>query len=163
MRLILTEYINSLKEDGELDQLIQEILIAHSISVFSKPEKGRQRGVDIYAVGPDFEDKNIEKVFLIAVKKGDLDRRTWNTEQNSVYQSLNEIKDVFIRNNLAAQHKSLPIKIVVAFNGILKTTVQQDWRGYEENNPLYEYKLWTDGWLLKQFEEKLRYTMHRNC
>src|ERR1700761_1786179 len=100
MKLILTDYVNTLKEDKELDALIVDILKARGINIISGPDRGRQYGVDIYAVGPDFEDKNIEKVFLITVKQGDLDRRTWNTETNSAYQSLNEIKDVFIPNNL---------------------------------------------------------------
>ena len=82
MRLILTEYINSLKEDGELDKLIQDILRAYQIEIFTKPERGRQFGVDIYAVGKDFEDNNKKKVFLITVKQGDLDRQTWNVDQN---------------------------------------------------------------------------------
>lgn len=155
MRLLLTEYINTLKEDGELDALIQDILKANGIAIFSRPERGRQYGVDIYAIGPDFEDNRIEKVFLISVKQGDLDRRTWDLEQNSIRPSLDEIKDTFIRNNLAEQHKHLPIKIVVAFNGLIKTAVQQNWRGYTENNSQYEYTLWTEGWLLKQFEEHL--------
>lgn len=155
MKLILTDYISSLKEDKELDALIVDILKVKEINIISGPDRGRQHGVDIYAVGPDFEDKNIEKVFLITVKQGDLDRRTWNTETNSVYQSLNEIKDVFVHSNLLDQHKHLPIKIVVAFNGIVKTAVQQDWRGYAKNNRKYRYVIWNEGWLLKQFEENL--------
>jgi|GEM_PF-1912923 len=155
MKLILTDYINTLKEDKELDALIVDILKARGINIISGPDRGRQYGVDIYAVGPDLEDKNIEKVFLITVKQGDLDRRTWNTETNSVYQSLNEIKDVFIPNNLLDQHKKHPVKIVVAFNGLLKTAVQQDWKGYLKNNRKYKYVIWNEGWLLKQFEENL--------
>jgi hypothetical protein len=155
MKLILTDYISSLKEDKELDALIVDILKAKGINIISGPDKGRQHGVDIYAVGSDFEDKNIEKVFLITVKQGDLDRRAWNTETNSVYQSLNEIKDVFLHNNLLDQHKKLPVKIVVAFNGLIKTAVQQDWKGYTKNNRKYKYVIWNEGWLLKQFEENL--------
>lgn len=155
MRLILTEYISSLKEDRELDSLIQDILRAYKIAIFAKPEKGRQHGVDIYAVGQDFEDGNKKKVFLITVKQGDVDRQVWSASVNSIYQSLEEIKNVFIRNNLAAQHKTLPIKIVVAFNGLLKPTVQQDWRGYTETNSQYEYIIWDNNWLVEQFEQKL--------
>ena len=101
----MTEYISALKEDGELDMTIQNILRAYKFEIISKTEKGRQYGVDIYAVGNDFEDNNQKKVFLITVKQGDLDRRTWNTEQNSVQQSLDEIRTIFIRNNLAPTKK----------------------------------------------------------
>jgi hypothetical protein len=157
MKLILTDYIGSLKEDKELDKLIVDILKAKDINIISGPDRGRQYGVDIYAVGPDVENKNIETVFLVTVKQGDLDRRTWNTETNSVYQSLNEIKDVFINNNLLEQHRKLPIKVVVAFNGIVKTAVQQDWQGYIKNNSTSKrkYVIWNEGDLLKLFEENL--------
>ncbi|MEH3112580.1 hypothetical protein [Pedobacter terrae] len=155
MRLILTEYINSLKEDGELDKLIQDILRAYQIEIFSSPEKGRQYGVDIYAVGKDFEDGNKKKVFLITVKQGDLDRQNWNVHQNSVQQSIDEIRTVFVRNNLASQHKKLPVKIVVAFNGTLKQSVQQNWRGYADANPGFEYALWEIDFLVNNFQNKL--------
>jgi hypothetical protein len=155
MRLILTEYINSLKEDGELDKLIQDILRAYQIEIFSRPEKGRQYGVDIYAVGKDFEDGNKKKVFLITVKQGDLDRQNWNVHQNSVQQSVDEIRTVFVRSNLAPQHKKLPIKIVVAFNGMIKQSVQQNWRGYTESNPGFEYALWEIDFLVNNFQNKL--------
>lgn len=155
MRLILTEYINSLKEDGELDTLLQDILESYQVKVFSKPEKGRQNGVDIYAVGKDFEDDNKKKVFLITVKRGDLDRRIWNGDQNSVQQSLDEIRTVFVRNNLAPQHKNLPIKIVVAFNGMLKQSVQQNWRGYAESYSDYTYSLWEIGFFVDNFQNRL--------
>jgi len=155
MKLILAEYIDSLKEDGELDKLIQDILRAYGITIFVAPEKGRQFGVDIYAIGKDFEDNGREKVFLITVKQGDLDRNTWHGNQNSLQPSLEDIRTVFIRSNLAAQHKHLPVKIVVAFNGLLKQQMQQNWRGYTESHPEFDYALWNSGWILTQFEAKL--------
>ncbi|PTQ93948.1 hypothetical protein C8P68_1075 [Mucilaginibacter yixingensis] len=155
MKLILTEYINSLKEDGELDKLLQDILKAYGITIFTRPERGRQFGVDVYAVGKDPEDEGRKKIFLITVKQGDLTRQVWDADQNSVRQSLDEIRTVFIRNNLASQHKKLPIKIVVAFNGEFKQNVQQNWRGYTESYPEYEYALWQQGWFLEKFEDKL--------
>lgn len=155
MRLILTEYINSLKEDGELDVLIQNILRAYQFEIVSKTERGRQYGVDIYAVGKDFDDNNRKKVFLITVKQGDIDRNAWNASQNSVEQSLTEIRTVFIRNNLAPQHKKLPIKIVVASNGQIKQGVQQNWTGYCEQYPTFQYTYWGIDFLVNQFESKL--------
>lgn len=155
MKLILAEYINSLKEDGELDKVIQDILRVNGVEVFSKPEKGRQFGVDIYAVGKDFTDGNKRKVFLITVKQGDLDRRNWDAEVNSVRQSLDEIREVFVKNNLAPQHKKLPIKIVVAFNGLIKQSLQQNWAGYTNDHPKFEFALWQSDFLVEQFQEKM--------
>src|SRR5690606_28077451 len=150
MKLILTEYINSLKEDGELDKLIQDILLAHNFEIFSEPERGRQYGVDIYAVGKDFDDNGIRKVFLITVKQGDIDRQKWNTDQNSIHQSLEEIRTVFIRNNLAPQHVNLPKKIIVASNGRMKQAIQQNWRGYQESNTDYEHVYWGIDFLVNE-------------
>lgn len=155
MRLILTEYINSLKEDGELDVAIQNILRAYQFEIISKTERGRQYGVDVYAAGKDFEDNNRKKVFLITVKQGDLDRRNWNLEQNSVQQSLDEIRTIFIRNNLAQQHKELPIKIIVASNGQIRQSVQQSWVGYCDQYPDYQYAYWGIDFLVNHFENKL--------
>lgn len=154
MKLVLAEYISSLKEDGELDLLLQELLRAHEIEVFSRPERGRQYGVDIYAVGKDFEDNNKKKIFLITVKQGDLDRNMWQGGQNSLQPSLDEIRDVFIRNNIAPQHKKLPIKIIVATNGLMKQAIQQNWAGYTSNNP-YEYTFWGIDFLTDKFQNKL--------
>lgn len=151
----MTEYISSLKEDGELDALIQNILRAYQFEIISKTERGRQYGVDVYAVGKDFDDNNKKKVFLITVKQGDIDRNAWNSSQNSVEQSLDEIRTVFVRNNLAPQHRRLPIKIVVASNGQIKQSVQQNWTGYCEQYPAFEYAYWGIDFLVNHFENKL--------
>lgn len=155
MRLILAEYINSLKEDRELDVVIQDILRANSVEIFTKPERGRQYGVDIYAVGKDFTGDQKRKVFLITVKQGDLDRSNWDANVNSVRQSIDEIIDVFVPNNLASQHRKLPIKIVVAYNGLMKQGVQQNWVGYTNRHPTFEFDLWESDFLIYEFQDKL--------
>ncbi|WP_443938756.1 hypothetical protein [Pedobacter sp. MW01-1-1] len=155
MKLILAEYINSLKEDGELDKVIQDILRANGVEIFSRPERGRQYGVDIYAVGKDFTDDGKKKVFLITVKQGDLDRQNWNGEINSVRQSLDDIREVFIPNNLAPQHKKLPIKIVVAYNGLIKQSMQQNWKGYTSQYTNLDFALWEGDFLVEQFQHNL--------
>ena len=66
MRFIISEYITLLKEDGELDSLITDLLIAMKVTPISLPEKGRQHGVDIAAVGIDPDDKK-QKVFLLEI------------------------------------------------------------------------------------------------
>ncbi|WP_293924044.1 hypothetical protein [Sphingobacterium sp. UBA6320] len=155
MKLILAEYINSLKEDGELDKVIQDILRANGVEIFSRPERGRQYGVDIYAVGKDFTDDDKKKVFLITVKQGDLDRQNWDREVNSVRQSLDEIREVFVPNNLAPQHKKLPIKIVVAYNGLIKQSLQQNWKGYTSQHTNFDFALWEGDFLVEQFQHNL--------
>ncbi|WP_422005391.1 hypothetical protein [Roseivirga pacifica] len=94
-----------------------------------RPEKGRQDGVDIAAVGVDPED-NVKKVFLFVVKQGDISRATWDDGQNSVRASLNEVFDVYLNTRIQTKHKNLPIKIVVSTNGYLSQNVQVPWVQY---------------------------------
>ncbi|WP_368571242.1 hypothetical protein [Acinetobacter haemolyticus] len=52
MKLILKEYLRSLKERNELDALLPDLLTEMGMIVTSLPQRGtRQNGVDIMAVG----------------------------------------------------------------------------------------------------------------
>ena len=133
MRFVLSEYIILLKEDGELDSLITDLLVGMKITPISIPQKGRQHGVDIAAVGPDPED-NKTKVFLFVVKQGNLNRSNWDAKVNSTRPSLNEIKDVYVNSLLEKKYKKLPIKIVVATNGEIVQNVQINWKSYVDSN-----------------------------
>jgi hypothetical protein len=142
MKLEVTDYIASLKEENELDQLIQDLLREFDFEIVFGPQKGeRQYGVDIYAVGEDWQD-NKRKVFLITVKQGDLDRKNWEGSVQAIEPSLRNILSVFIRNNVLPEHKDLPIKIIVAHNGINISAIQQNWRGFADSYPRYEFALW---------------------
>ena len=53
MKLIFSEYLASLKERGELDVIMPDLLSEIGFTVFSKPAVGtKQHGVDVAAVGP---------------------------------------------------------------------------------------------------------------
>ncbi|QAA80807.1 hypothetical protein EI546_03270 [Aequorivita sp. H23M31] len=146
MRFLLSEYISLLKEDGELDTLITDLLVGMKITPLSKPEKGRQHGVDIAAVGIDPAD-NIKKVFLIAVKQGNLTRSNWDSGVNSVRPTLNEIKDTYLNVILDKKLKELPKKIVVCTNGEIVQNVQINWSSYinENSEDNLEYTFWGIG------------------
>lgn len=157
MRFLLQEYISLLKEDGELDTLITDLLISMNIIPLSKPQKGRQYGVDISAIGIDNDD-GIKKVFLIAVKQGNLTRTNWDSKINSVRPTLNEIKDTYISIALSTKHQKLPKKIIVCTNGIMNQNVQIDWAQYinkysEDNN--IEFEFWGIGEILDKIEKFL--------
>ncbi|WP_299664763.1 hypothetical protein [uncultured Polaribacter sp.] len=130
MNFLTNEYISLLKEDGELDALLIDILISKSITPISKPQKGRQYGVDIAAVGKDKD--NIEKIFLITVKQGHITRSVWDSGQNAVRQSLTEILETYISISLTTEQRKLPKKVIVATNGNLNQTVQTSWAKYTE-------------------------------
>ena len=145
MKLIIREYLTLLKESGELDKLLPDLLLSMSIPPISRPQVGvRQSGVDVAAVGVH-PDTGAKSLFLFLIKQGDMGRSDWNTGQQSVRPSLDEIKDVYIQNNISTKHKGLPIKIVVCTGGELKQDCQQDWIGYIKNNEedgKIEYEFW---------------------
>ncbi len=155
MNFLTSEYIALLKEDGELDTLLIDILISKGITPISKPQKGRQYGVDIAAIGKDKD--NVEKLFLITVKQGNITRVIWDSGPTSVRQSLNDIRETYINISLTRSQKKLPIKIIVATNGELEQTVQTSWAQYTEtyNSDNIEYQFWGIDDITKMVSENL--------
>ena len=143
MKLILRDYISLLKEDQELDTLLTDLLFSMNVVPLTKAQKGRQYGVDVSAVGIDPED-NKKKVFLCAVKQGDLSRSTWDSGVNAVRPTLNEIKDTYISTALSKTHQKLPKRIIVCCNGDLAQNVNVNWTQYINNNTTdgIEFDFW---------------------
>lgn len=156
MRFLLSEYINLLKEDKELDTLLTDLLVGMKFTSISKPMKGRQFGVDISAVGIDPED-GIKKVFLFAVKQGNLTRTTWDGDVNAIRSTLNQIKDTFIPTSLTKRLKALPKKIIVCTNGVINQNVLLDWTQYVEQNTTdtIEYNFWGTGEITAMLDDYL--------
>lgn len=139
MKLIIREYLGMLRESGEFDAIFPDLLLEMSLIPISKPQVGvRQGGVDIAAVGPDETGK--KALWLFVLKRGDLGRRDWNSQPQSVRQSLDEIKDVYIKNHIAPKYANLPIKIIVATTGDFKQDFEQDRVGYMEANTTRKLK-----------------------
>lgn len=155
MNFLTSEYLALLKEDGELDTLLIDILNSKGITPISKPQKGRQYGVDIAAIGKDKD--GVEKLFLITVKQGNITRSVWDSGQNSVRQSLNEIRETYINISLTARQKKLPKIIVVATNGILEQTTQTSWAQYTEKfqEEGLEFDFWGIDDITKMVSENL--------
>ena len=156
MRFLLSEYINLLKEDKELDALLTDLLVGMKFTTISKPMKGRQFGVDISAVGIDPED-GIKKVFLFAVKQGNLTRTTWDGDVNAIRSTLNQIKDTFIPTSLTNRLKKLPKKIIVCTNGVINQNVLVDWTQYIDQNTTdaVEYDFWGTGEITAMLDDYL--------
>ncbi len=156
MRFILSEYITLLKEDGELDTLITDLLVGMKITPISIPQRGRQHGVDIAAVGIDPDDGK-KKMFLFVVKQKNLTRSNWDSGVNSVRQSLNEVIDVYIRTMLDKRYKKLPIKIIVATNGEIMQSVLINWKNYvdEHTKKKRSYEFWGTGELAGKLDKYL--------
>ena len=134
MKLIIKEYLSSLKERGELDSVLPDLLSQLGLNVYSRPARGtRQDGVDVAAVGS--LDGGPEKVYLFSIKPGDLTRGGWdgNSEQ-SLRPSLNEIIDAYIPHRLPAEHRGKDIVICIALGGDVREPVRPLVTGFIRQN-----------------------------
>ena len=142
MKVLISQYIKTLKERNELDILLPNLLLSMNIvPLFTTQTGTRQYGVDISAIGKDPED-GIKKIFLFVIKQKDLGRMEWDTGINSIRPSLNEIFDVYIKNHLLPEHKDLPKKIILSTSGDMKEELSQSWAGYINDHKPYEFDFW---------------------
>ena len=126
MRLILKDYIETLKEETELETLVENILIMNDFTDIVRPQKGvAQHGVD-------FSAKKNGTIYLFVLKQKDLDKNNWNSGNNAVRPTLDEIQDVYIQERI--KESDSKINIVVCTNGIIKQNIQADWNGYISRN-----------------------------
>lgn len=87
MKLVIQQYLSTLKESKELDAILPDLLLVMNIRPITKPQIGvRQHGVDLAAVGKDPDD-GITKVYLFAIKCGDIGRKEWDSSVQSVRQT----------------------------------------------------------------------------
>jgi len=124
MKLILRDYLASLRERNELEVILPDLLSQLGLNVFSRPSRGtRQDGVDVGAVGS--LDGDLEEVYLFSIKAGDLTRENWDGAAiQSLRPSLNEIIDVYIPNRLPVEHRERNIVICVALGGDVRDQVR---------------------------------------
>jgi hypothetical protein len=156
MRLVIREYLAMLKESGEFDALIPDLLLAMNIIPLSKAQPGvRQAGVDIAAVGND--DAGTRTLWLFVLKRGDVGRRDWDSQPQSVRQSLDEIKDVYLRSHVSPEHAGLPVRIVTATTGEFKQEIEQNRVGYADTNKLPNriYEFWNADHVAALLEQHL--------
>lgn len=127
MKLVIRQYLASLKERGELDALLPDLLSQMGLEVFLKPGVGsRQYGVDVGAFGK-LSSESESRVYLFSVKSGDLDRRDWDsTNPQDLRPSINEIIDVFIPTRIPAEYNESPVEICLCFGGEVKEEVRSN-------------------------------------
>lgn len=125
MKLVIRQYLASLKERGELDALLPDLLSQIGLEVFLKPGVGsRQFGVDVAAFGK-LSSESEDKVYLFSVKSGDLDRKDWDGgNPQDLRPSINEIIDVFIPTRIPTEYKDFPVEICLCFGGEVKEEVR---------------------------------------
>lgn len=133
MKLIIREFLGQLKESGELDRLLPDLLARMRLVTISRPQVGvRQNGVDIAAVGKD--EDGVRTLYLFVLKVGDVGRRDWDSGVNAIRATLDQIKDSYLRSFVRPEHQDLPVKVVVCTTGDLKQEVLADFNGFTERN-----------------------------
>jgi len=130
MKLIIKEYLASLRERDELDAMLPDLLSQMGFNVFSRPARGaRQIGVDVGAVGS--LDGGPVKVYLFTIKPRDLTRSSWNDgTAQAVRPSLDEIQDAYIPNRLPTEHRDKHIVICLCCGGDIQEPARELWEGY---------------------------------
>lgn len=130
MRLIIKDYLLQLKEKDELDLLLCDVLFQMGYITENRPKTGnRQYGVDIRA-------QNEDELLLCVVKQGNMTRQNWNSGQNAVRQSLDEIQDCYL-GLIKGKEREKKLHVVVATNGMIDEAVRPDWEGYRGRNTVW--------------------------
>lgn len=144
MKLIIREYLASLRERGELDAILPDLLSQLGMNVFSRPGRGtRQDGVDVAAVGK--MDGKVQKVYLFTIKPGDLTRRDWyGGSVQDLRPSLAEILDAYIPNRLPAEHQEKDIVICICVGGDIQEQVRPQLEGFikQHQQPNITFEEW---------------------
>jgi hypothetical protein len=128
MKVLLLDYLSSLREREELDAIFPDLLAEHGFEVFSRPGRGgAQRGVD---VGATRVEESGRVVYLFTIKPGDLNRADWSGSTQAVRQSLEEILEAYIPNRLPDEYRSDPIVVCVVIGGAMNETVRELFTGF---------------------------------
>lgn len=135
MRLILSQFLRTLRERDEFDRLLPDLLVAMGYVPLAKPQTGvRQFGIDLAAVGKSPVD-GVEEMLLFVIKRGDIGRRDWdNGEPTSVRPSINEALDFYLTKLVAPEHANLRKTIVLATTGDIKQDIDSVWTAFKELN-----------------------------
>ncbi|WP_276620756.1 hypothetical protein [Syntrophomonas wolfei] len=134
MKLIIKQYLSSLREREELDVILPDLLSQMGFNVISHPRRGtKQYGVDVAAVGKD--DSGLGKVYLFSVKSGDLTQSSWDGNSNQALRpSLNEIIDAYIPTRIPPEHKDKEIVICLCIGGEIQEQIRTEVTNYEVRN-----------------------------
>ncbi len=156
MRIILKEYLASLKERDELDKAVLPNLLSQmGLKVNETPMKGnRQYGVDIAAIGK-LKGDNRHYLYLFCVKAGDVGRIEWGTGTQSIRTQLLEIMDDYLQICIPSEYKNLQVKICLCLGGELKQNVKINWSNFTNKftSDEIQFELW-NGDVLAEYMEK---------
>ncbi|WP_313420103.1 hypothetical protein [Stenotrophomonas sp.] len=132
MKVLLLDYLSSLRERAELDAVFPDLLAEHGFEVFSRPGRGgAQRGVDVAATLVQGAQR---VVYLFTIKPGDLTRSEWAGSTQAVRQSLEEIVEVYIPNRLPDQYREDKVVVCVVIGGAMSETAREHFTAFCRKN-----------------------------
>lgn len=142
MRVVLSQYLRTLRERDELDALLPVLVGEMGYTLLSRPQAGtRQYGVDFASAGPSPLD-GIDELLLFVIKQGDIGRREWTGSPQAVRESMDEIFDVWLRAHVPSGYEQHRKVIVVATSGDLKQEVEANWVGYTAQKATITFQFW---------------------
>ncbi|MGA0570994.1 hypothetical protein ACO2Q9_09775 [Variovorax sp. VNK109] len=132
MKLIISQFLRTLRERNEFDQLLPDLCLAMGYVPLSKPQTGvRQFGVDLAVVGTSPVD-GAQEMLLFVIKQGDIGRREWaKDDPTAVRPSLEEVVDAYLSKMVGPEHASFRKTVVLATSGDLKQEVELNWNGFK--------------------------------
>lgn len=129
MKLVLSQYLRTLRERDEFDRLLPELLFEMGYVTLAKPQAGmRQYGVDFAAVGR--AEDGADEMLLFVLKQGDIGRSDWSGNPNAVYESLIEVLTVHLTMHIPPQYETFRKTIIVSTTGDLRADTQLNWDGF---------------------------------
>lgn len=123
MKLLVKQYISSLRERDELDKVLPDILSEVGFNVLTRPMRGStQYGVDVAAIGKH-PSQNRDALYLLSIKSGNLTRSEWNEGTQALRPSLETILEVYIPKFVPKRYSQLPVVVVLCFGGDIQENV----------------------------------------
>jgi hypothetical protein len=155
MRLVLSQYLSTLRERDEFDRLLPEMLSEMGYIPLVKPQTGtRQFGVDFPAAGKSLRD-GADELLLFVIKQGDIGRQEWSDGPNAVRQSMEEIIDVYLASQVPPGYENHRKVIVVATTGDLRQDTQPNWSGFTARHPQIDFQFWGGDYVAGLLEQHL--------
>jgi len=130
--LIVKSYLESLTEENELNRIFPILLTSLNFEILSKPTENKglpEYGKDIVAVGKD-DDGRIKRFYFELKGGGDKNITTATlNKKDGIIESLREAKFKKFPTTYIG-FDSLPLKIILVHNGILKGNVRETFDGF---------------------------------
>ena len=156
---IIKDYLESLKEDNELDYIFPMLLDAMNFRIVTTPRNSKgqsQYGKDIVAIGKDAEGVLHRWYFELKGNAAkDINDATFLTK-DGVRDSILAAKYTPYKDSSIPMLNNLPFKIVFVHNGILVENTRPTFDGFIETEfPKGGFERWDIEYLTKLFSEHL--------